>query len=756
MLTLTPSAPARTRALLSLIATLVLGVFAAPAPAQFDGGGFGGDEVAVSVQPRHEAVPAGETSLLAVVIDHKEGWHTYPPNNTGPEAVVGSLLPVTVEVQGLITGDAVYPEAKLIPVPQALLFGELANQTPPPTYGVFSNRAVVLVPVRVPADASGTIDAQVTVSWQACDDITCLPPTDQTFTVSLEVGEHRDAGVDAALFAGADQIDLAVVPETGGVPADPAAADDAGDDAAEQGAAAPGADAGPVTQSGSSAMFGFLPDLPTSPAALIGALVVFGLIGGFVLNLTPCVLPVIPIKVMTLQSHAGESRGRVFVLGGAMALGVVSFWLALAVPVLLLGEAFQDPSAIFGNWYVTLGIGLIIAVMAVGIMGAFEIRLPQRLYAVNPKADTAFGSFMFGVMAGVLGLPCFGFVAGALVPAALGIGGSAGEGGGLATAAVLLLFGSLGVGMAAPYLVLSLFPKALNFLPRTGPGSDLVKRVLGVLMLAAAAFFLGSGIRTLVNDHPWLGDALHWIVLGLLVLAGGLLLAVQAVRLSARPAPKVLSVVLGLALAAVGGLIVLERSASARQGFQAELAAQTSIDEQREQTIQNLQSALADLRVAGVQGASDEALQRLESAAAALGSPVILPGVWNPYSPELEKYALEQGRVVVLDFTADWCLNCKALEAAVLNVDPVRPVLFGEGVVAVKADLTSKSAPGWARLRSLNRTGIPTLAILGPGLEEPLVYNTYTSQTVLSAIEQARGASRSAMAASKPPARLTP
>jgi len=105
-----------------------------------------------------------------------------------------------------------------------------------------------------------------------------------------------------------------------------------------------------------------------------------------------------------------------------MAIGVVAFWAALGAPLALLvayGKGFVDPSAfIFGRWYITLGLGAVIALMGLGIMGLFAINLPQKAYMINPSADNAQGSFLFGVMTAVLGLPCFGFVVAPLLAGA--------------------------------------------------------------------------------------------------------------------------------------------------------------------------------------------------------------------------------------------------------------------------------------------------------------------------------------------------
>jgi cytochrome c biogenesis protein CcdA len=107
----------------------------------------------------------------------------------------------------------------------------------------------------------------------------------------------------------------------------------------------------------------------------------------------------------------------------------------LAIPVLGV-KGFADPSVIFGIWWVTAGIGALIFLMAFGLMGFFQISLPQGAYMVNPQADTPSGSFLFGVMTAVLGLPCFGFVIGALLPQAVAADWSV----------VVALFLSLGAG----------------------------------------------------------------------------------------------------------------------------------------------------------------------------------------------------------------------------------------------------------------------------------------------------------------------
>ncbi|MEN0021284.1 MAG: thioredoxin family protein, partial [Planctomycetota bacterium] len=436
-------------------------------------------------------------------------------------------------------------------------------------------------------------------------------------------------------------------------------------------------------------LFGLeLPD-PRTP---IGLIVIFlaAAAGGLILNMTPCVLPVIPIKVMTISQHAG-TPGRSLLLGLWMALGVVAFWAAIGVPVAAL-TSVTDPSRIFGFWWVTLGIGVLIAVMGVGIMGAFNITLPEKVYAVNPKADTPWGSFVFGIMTAVLGLPCFGFVAGGL------LAGSAT----LPPVVIMAIFVGLGVGMASPYLVLSAKPGLVNKIPRTGPASELVKQVMGLLLIAAAAYFAGSGLISLVNEKPWLGKQLHWWVVAIFVaLAGGWLIW-QTLKITKKPVARVVFVLLGLLLAISGAAIAESFTAKAREIYQERQAA---------------------LELAAEQGADGG----------------LITTTWIDWTPALFERARAEGYTVVLDFTAEWCINCKVLKAQVLNVEPVKSVLAGERVVAMTVDLTSNSAPGWGKLAEIGRTGIPTLAIFGPGTDEPWISGAYTPGQVVGAIERAGG-----------------
>ncbi len=638
----------RIQIVLMLLATTLFGV-SAFAQSPFDQVGIGGDTVRVSVVKSAEALAPGSTGAIAVILDHEIGWHVHtnaPPDIPNFVAIATELL--DLKVTGADAGPIQWPPVHVI---------EVQFVGPPMDYPVFEGRAPIYVPLKVPQDAQGEIHIAFELSYQACNDTYCEMPESIPFEVTIPI----DATAEASWAGDFTDFDRSVF--------DQSWADGSGTDATADSDAQPAG----------SKFFGFV-----VPRGIL-ALAAFGVIGGLVLNLTPCVLPVIPLKVMALSQH-GESKGRTLALGLWMALGVFAFWFGIGLPVAFL-TSVTDPSQVFGIWWVTLGIGIIIAIMGVGIMGLFEIKLPDKVYGMNPKADSAGGSFMFGLMTAVLGLPCFGFIAGGLLAGAAT----------MPAVDILTVFGSIGIGMAAPYLILAAKPSWVDFIPRTGPASELVKQIMGLLLFAAAAFFIGSGIMAIVKADPvraaqlpvWVKVAQWWAVAFFATIAGGWLIW-RTFRISRKGAPRGIFLVVGLVIS---------------------LAAVAFAAQQTEKTMND---------------------------------------IWTPYSDEILAGALEDGSVVVVDFTADWCLNCLALKASVLDINPVHDKLVSAGVVPLMADLTSRKAPGWDKLRALGQTGIPLLMIDGPGLDEPWLSNGYTPGQVVDAIERAAGRKKASITPTTP------
>ena len=672
-----------------LIGTLVPSSMLAPrASAQMMG--FDDPTVLVSAEAWWAPRQADEgplVALVAVTLDHPPGLKSWPSLDQDglPPEIAEFAIRTEIALkdnEAILHGaDIQWPEPKPYPVPNPTGFGD------PMEVPVYTGRATAFVPVLIDREmASEARTIELVVSYQVCDETLCYAPADSDAFASLPAFGSGEVPADASSIE-SSTIDNAIATAVtwGGVgtPADaPAIADEAAGSSE-----APAASAEIDTR---NKFLGFIPVPSPDSAGGIAVVVLMGIVGGFVLNLTPCVLPVIPIKVMTLSQHAG-SPGKTLMLGIWMALGVVAFWMGLGIPAALLGTVV---GAIFGVWWFTAGVGVIIAIMSLGLMGLFTIQLPQSVYKVNPKADTPWGSFVFGVMTGVLGLPCFGLVAGALLVSATEI----------SQIVTLMIFTALGVGMALPYLILSLNPKWVDVLPRTGPASELVKQVMGLLLLGAGAYFLASGIQALILDMPWIGRQLHWWAAAIFIAVACLWLVLRTLQLTKRVPKRGVVTVLGL----LGGAGAIVFAVDVTNGAKADY-------QERE--------------------------AQLAAAAAEAGAGGIITSTWVDYTPALFDRAREEGYVVVVDFTADWCINCKVLKKTVLEVDPVRSELRGDNVVMIKADLTSTSQPGWELMRALGQDAPPVLAVYGPGIEgdTPWMANTYTSGIVMDAIALGEG-----------------
>ena len=224
------------------------------------------------------------------------------------------------------------------------------------------------------------------------------------------------------------------------------------------------------------------PSLP-APASL-WLMIAFGLLGGLILNIMPCVLPVLSLKIFSLSKSAGE--GRAEVVTGALATStgiVVSFW-ALAILAIGLraggtavgwGTQFQEPIFV-------AGLAVIVMIFCLNLWGVFEFNLPGWLSSVGGAGpvEGLTGHFTTGLFTTLMATPCTAPFLGTAVGFALAQD----------AAGVLVVFTAIGVGMASPYLLLALAPGAARVLPKPGQWMVQLKVVLGFLLVAAAVWLL--------------------------------------------------------------------------------------------------------------------------------------------------------------------------------------------------------------------------------------------------------------------------
>ena len=240
---------------------------------------------------------------------------------------------------------------------------------------------------------------------------------------------------------------------------------------------------------------------------VVWLLLAFG--GGALLNLMPCVFPVIGLKVLGFAREAGADRGVVIRNGLLYSLGVVLSFLALAGLILALkaggnsvgwGFQMQSPGFVLGTCVLMVTLGLSLA-------GVFEIGtgLAGTAAGAEPQGGAS-GAFFSGVLATAVATPCTAPGLGAALGFALDKDRASGE--------TLLFFVVIGLGMAIPYLLLSIFPKLTNLLPRPGEWMETLKQAMAFPLFAYALYLLWV-LNSQVEDRGWVRDA----SLGLAVLA---------------------------------------------------------------------------------------------------------------------------------------------------------------------------------------------------------------------------------------------
>lgn len=238
-------------------------------------------------------------------------------------------------------------------------------------------------------------------------------------------------------------------------------------------------------------------------AAIFGAF-----FGGMLLNLMPCVFPVLGIKVMGFVEQAGSDPRKIRMHGIAFALGLlVSMWVLAGIILAIkaaTGEAVNWGQQM-GNPYFVGAIVILLFVLGLNMAGVFEMGLFMSKAAGAEKQGGYFGSFFSGIITTLVATPCSGPFLGAAMGYTLN-----------QTAPIaMLLFTIFGLGIAVPYLLLSFIPKLMDFLPRPGAWMETFKKLMAFTLFAAAAFFVKSfGNQTGVDGLSWFLMALCVIALG--------------------------------------------------------------------------------------------------------------------------------------------------------------------------------------------------------------------------------------------------
>ena len=539
-----------------------------------------------------------DNGALTITITVPDKWHVNANKVTDE-----FLKPSSIEAKaaGIEFGEPEWPE----PIKEYNEALELEIWT---FRGTFS----VKVPVKGVSGADyDSLGTTVTFNYQACDNSICLAPASKTISLDSRVNGAINGATNGA--NGVKKND-------------------------------------PEINSGR--------DSHAAASAGIALLLFFAFVGGIILNLMPCVLPVLSLKLFSLIKQAGESRGRLLALGGATTAGIlVSFWVLAAVVAAVkagggsAGWGMQFQSAGFIAFMVIL-----LTAFAMSFFGAFEIWLPwnatTKMDAAGQKAGIA-GAFFTGALLVLLSTPC----SAPLLGTAMGFAFAQ------TTPILFLFFTAAGLGLALPYMLVSAFPKVLKVFPKPGVWMVHLQRVMGILLLASVGW-------------------LFWIVSEQAGITGVELFA-------------------AIAIASIACSVLLGKFAKPGTAFVREIA-----------VIVLSTVALFSLWFAGIAPEYEKAATAAFNAR--LQEKVTEDG-WFRYSPALIEEFAKAKRTVFIDVTADWCLTCKANEAAVLDDDDFIRAMDSLNVALVKADWTRETPEVNALLQSMEKSGVPAYAIYPAG-----------------------------------------
>ena len=686
--------------------------------------------VQLELVPAAASIAPGGTVYVALHQKILHGWHTYwrNPGDAGEPPTMAWTLP-----PGWSAGGFVWPAPRRLPVGPLMDYG-------------YEGEVYLPVPVTAPRTARPGTSAplKAAVSLLVCKDI-CVPE-DAVLQLDLPVAAvsaggspnpaiaaalasaPKPAGLNAAMAVKDGKLLIAVTgPTLRGVtpaevyfyPYDSTVIDHAKPQAVERGpggltlALAPGYafKKGPAPQAitGALAVDGHAYEITARPGVLspsAGGLgpvaglsrpgpgapgggadalglplaLGFAFLGGLILNLMPCVFPILSMKAMALAAHADRrprAQSLAFLAGVLITfVGLAALLIAAKAAGAAVGWGFQLQAP-----PVVAALALLMLLIGLNLSGVFEAGLSLQGAGAGAHAGGLAGSLLTGVLAVVVAAPCTApFMAGAIAYALT-----------QSEWAALGVFAALGLGFAAPFIILSFTPALLRRLPRPGPWMEGLKKALAFPMYGAAA----------------------WLVWVLTLQSGA---AALAALLAA-------AVILALAAWLFG---VAQRAQQTGARFRAVY----------------LLSGLAALGAVGLAVAGLKApAVGLAPAAAATAVPRGDELASEPFSPQRLAELQSQRKPVFVNFTAAWCITCQVNERAALSSPRVAQAFAKAGAALLTADWTRRDAVIAETLAQHGRVGVPLYLVYGADGGPPAVLpQILTEGTVVAALQKAAGA----------------
>jgi thiol:disulfide interchange protein/DsbC/DsbD-like thiol-disulfide interchange protein len=400
--------------------------------------------------------------------------------------------------------------------------------------------------------------------------------------------------------------------------------------------------------------------------------ILFACLGGLLLNIMPCVFPVLSIKILSFLEHSGHDPRTTRRHGLAFSLGVlVSFWIVAAILLTVrvggeqLGWGFQLQSP-------TFVVVMMVVFLSLALLFLSEISVGQTVQSLAGRfrvPTSLLGSFLNGALATAVATPCTAPYMSTALAATLT----------LPPLLSLLVFTAIGCGMSAPYLLLSYRPELLRYLPKPGAWMVVFKELMAFPLFASVVWLARVFARQMGLEPPGL-DVVVNVLWGLLAVSFGFWLWSRGGKSTSQRATSFCS--LGaLLMIALGVYVALPHS--------------EDVEESR--------------------------------ARACTPSGTIIPFtdahglLWESYSEERLVKVLAQGRPVFLDFTAEWCITCQVNEKIVFSSEEVRDLIIKKNVTLMRADWTSKNPMITNALRRFGRNGVPLNVIIASPSAEPVI-----------------------------------
>jgi thiol:disulfide interchange protein len=675
-----------------------------------------------------DAARPGDTVLAGVQLQMDPRWHTYWRNSGA------SGMPTKIEWQlpaGVTAGAVQWPAPEKLPDQDLTTY-------------IYTNEVVLLVPLKLAADLRpGPLGLKADVSWLECD-LQCIPG-DASVQATLVIGTDTKPSKDAGLL----QTWQAKLPESGNslsatawweTPTTekarplvlewsstaPAGEADFFPDAAENFEVEPAttrmpAEAGKIrlrkevkksagdwpqhvsgllVQWAGGAQLAFEVNLAvqsstTPPAAdatsssstgfitpPLWKMLLYAFLGGLILNVMPCVLPVIALKILGFVEQAKDEPRKVRKLGLIHSLGVLSSFLILAVIIISLkaagssvGWGFQ-----FNNPYFLVLMTALVTLIALNLFGVFEVYAGVRTLDAATTLSSKHGvggAFFNGLLATVLATSCSAPI----------LAGAVGMAFAQTPVIIILTMLTVGVGLAAPYLVLSWHPAWLRFLPKPGAWMEKFKKAMGFPMLAA-----GVWLCSLLTIHY--GERAWWMAVFLVFLAVAAWVYGDFVQRGRKR--RLLAGVVSAAVLVIGYSYAVESKLRWREP-EKEAASEGELPSEAPRGI-----------------------------------------AWQQWSPQAVTEARAKGRPVLVDFTAKWCPTCNTLVKPALEKPSVQKKLKDINAVPLLANYTRQPASITAELNHFGRAGVPLVVVYPRNpTAPPMVFDLITASSVLDALDRA-------------------